>query len=230
MLFNKPRRAVGYLFKADPNFCQLDPSSQFRRLARKTLCHGRQGFYVEQSRGRIWADYSLGVGLRYGRSLEKKAMVEDKEIHVAIALLIRQQQFLLQLRDDIPTIVYPGHWAFFGGHIEPGETPEAGVWRELHEEIGYTPPWLKLYQRWKMDNIVRHVYYGPLTVSPSQLQLNEGWDLGLWTIPEIKEGQRFSPQANQVRPLGVPHQTILLNFIEQHGNILTSLDAETIVQ
>ena len=56
-------------------------------------------------------------------------------VEVAIAILFKDGQFLLQLRDNIPTIIYPGHWAFFGGHVEPGETAEAGVWRELKEEI-----------------------------------------------------------------------------------------------
>jgi len=46
-------------------------------------------------------------------------------IQVAIAILHRQGQFLLQLRDNIPGIVYPGHWGLFGGHLELGETPQS---------------------------------------------------------------------------------------------------------
>ncbi|MGF1459733.1 MAG: NUDIX domain-containing protein [Leptolyngbyaceae cyanobacterium] len=141
-------------------------------------------------------------------------------IHVAIALLIREGQFLLQLRDDIPTIVYPGHWAFFGGHIEPGETPEQGVWRELKEEINYQPPKLHHFVRWEHDNIVRHVFYGPLGVPPEQLELNEGWDLGLWTVEDIEKGEKFSAKANQARPLGQPHRTLLLRFIQERGHEL----------
>lgn len=142
------------------------------------------------------------------------------KIEVAIALLIREGQFLLQLRDNIPTIVYPGHWAFFGGHIEPGETPEAGVWREVQEEIGYVPPWLKQFVRWEHENIVRHVFYGPLVVPPTQLQLNEGWDLGLWTVADIERGEKYSAMANQVRPLGAPHRTLLLRFIADNPLVL----------
>jgi 8-oxo-dGTP pyrophosphatase MutT (NUDIX family) len=151
-------------------------------------------------------------------------MVDEKTVHVAIAILMQNQQFLLQLRDNIPTIVYPGHWAFFGGHIEPDETPEQAVWREIKEEIGYTPPWLKPFKQWQTETVVRHVYYGPLVCSPDTLELNEGWDLGLWTIEDIRCGQRFSPKAEQVRPLGRPHQAILLEFIAAHQHELATDD------
>jgi 8-oxo-dGTP pyrophosphatase MutT (NUDIX family) len=71
--------------------------------------------------------------------------MSDQYIHVAIAILHQQNKFLLQLRDDIPGIIYPGHWGLFGGHIEPGETPDVAVKRELLEEIGYSPPILSKF-------------------------------------------------------------------------------------
>lgn len=56
------------------------------------------------------------------------------------ALILDQAgRYLLQLRDDKPGILHPGAWGMFGGHIEPGETPEAAVLRELEEEIGLVP-------------------------------------------------------------------------------------------
>jgi 8-oxo-dGTP pyrophosphatase MutT (NUDIX family) len=133
---------------------------------------------------------------------------------VAIAVLHRQGQFLLQLRDDIPGIVYPGYWGFFGGHIESGETPAKALERELLEEINYLPPRLSEFSRYSSSGIVRHVYHGSLTVSIQNLVLREGWDLGLWTLEEIRRGERYSKRANQVRPLAPPHQQILLDFLD----------------
>ncbi|MEO8893719.1 MAG: NUDIX hydrolase, partial [Coleofasciculaceae cyanobacterium] len=54
------------------------------------------------------------------------------------------------------------------------------------------------------------------TVELEQLVLGEGWDLGLLTAQEIRQGESYSAVAEQVRPLGRPHQQILLDFIEQN--------------
>ncbi len=134
---------------------------------------------------------------------------------VAIAILYQNNQFLMQLRDDIPAIAYPGHWGFFGGHLEPGESPADGVRRELLEEIAYAPPQLNFFCRMETDQSIRHIFQGPLTVSVAALQLNEGWDLALVSVEDIRRGLRYSAKAKQERPMGAPHQQILLSFLEQ---------------
>lgn len=135
--------------------------------------------------------------------------------HVAIAILYRDNKFLMQLRDNIPTIVYPGYWAFFGGHIEPGETPEVAVRREVLEEINYTLP-AKIYEFgcYKSETAVRHVFHAPLEVDLNQLVLTEGWDMGLLTPEDIRNGCCYSAVAGEVRPLGSVHQQILLDFMK----------------
>jgi 8-oxo-dGTP pyrophosphatase MutT (NUDIX family) len=134
---------------------------------------------------------------------------------VAIAILHQNDQFLMQLRDDIPGIAYPGHWGFFGGHLDPGETPTEAVRRELLEEIGYAPPQLDFFCQMETEQSIRHVFYGPLTVPVEDLKLNEGWDLGLVSLEAIHRGKHYSPRAHQERPMGAPHQQILLSFLEQ---------------
>jgi 8-oxo-dGTP pyrophosphatase MutT (NUDIX family) len=60
--------------------------------------------------------------------------------HVAAALLVTPAgAYLMQLRDDKPTIFLPNHWALFGGHVEPGEDAAAALVRELFEELEFRP-------------------------------------------------------------------------------------------
>jgi 8-oxo-dGTP diphosphatase len=56
---------------------------------------------------------------------------------VGVILVDAAGQILMQLRDDIPTIVDPGCWVVPGGVVDPGEAPEDGARRELLEETGY---------------------------------------------------------------------------------------------
>jgi len=61
-------------------------------------------------------------------------------VEVALAMLERDGRWLMQLRDEIPNIVAPGCWGLFGGHLDPAETPEQALRRELLEEIGVSCP------------------------------------------------------------------------------------------
>ena len=142
---------------------------------------------------------------------------------VAIAILQYQDKFLMQLRDDIPTIVHPGVWTMFGGHLEINEQPKIGVCRELQEEIGYVPQQishfrtyaddLPLADRALNDRVIRDVFYGCLDVGLNMLQLNEGWDMDLLSCPEIIKGSHYSAQALQERPIAPSHRQIMLDFL-----------------
>lgn len=136
---------------------------------------------------------------------------------VAIAILYHEGNFLLQLRDNIPGIAYPGYWGLFGGHLELGETPDMAMQRELVEEIGYTPSELSYFGQYPDPGVIRHVFHAPLTVSLQTLELLEGLDMALLTPADIQRGDRYSERAGEVRPLGAPHQKILLDFLH-HGS------------
>jgi 8-oxo-dGTP diphosphatase len=134
---------------------------------------------------------------------------------VAIAILRQADRYLMQLRDPLPTIVYPGEWGLFGGHLEADETPEAAVWRELYEEIGYTPPTLALFTQHQDARAVRYVFQGELTVAVEDLNLQEGWDCGLLTLQQIQQGEAYSAIAQKVCPVGGVHRQLLLDFHER---------------
>ncbi len=52
----------------------------------------------------------------------------------AVALIDRDGRVLLAQRPEGKSMA--GMWEFPGGKVEPGETPEAALIRELHEELG----------------------------------------------------------------------------------------------
>ncbi|BDA70780.1 NUDIX hydrolase [Rivularia sp. IAM M-261] len=136
----------------------------------------------------------------------------------AIAILHRENKYLMQLRDNIPTIRLPGYWALFGGHIEPGETPEVAVQREILEEIGYKlPSTFSFFGCYPSENVIRHVFSATLEVEFNELVLNEGWDMALLLPSDIHKGSYYSDNAKEERLLAPAHQQILINFMDNNS-------------
>lgn len=124
--------------------------------------------------------------------------VNASPISVALAILTRDGKFLMQLRDNIPSIAYPGVWGLFGGHLEPGEDPKAALKRELAEEINYlidNPIEFHCYQDSKA---IRHIFYAPLLVELDALELNEGLDLDLVSPEDIRRGSCYSKKPKRI--------------------------------
>lgn len=107
----------------------------------------------------------------------------------------------MQLRDDIPGIVSPGCWGLFGGHLDPGESPEQGLRRELIEEIGWQPPQLRFVLRHQNSRRLAHVFHGELSIPLEQLQLLEGQGMDLIEPGELLSGLIWSHQLATHRPL-----------------------------
>lgn len=136
-------------------------------------------------------------------------MTRPETVEVAVAMLHRQGQWLVQLRDDIEGIVAPGCWGLFGGHLEPTESPEEGLRRELNEELGLQARELTPWFLHQTSQRCLHVFVGPLPVPIEDLHLQEGQDLTLASLEQLAEGSAYSTRLQEARPLAPSLQLVL---------------------
>ena len=66
--------------------------------------------------------------------MEDGALPNSQPLEVAIAIIQREGQFLVSQR--LPEDSFGGFWEFPGGKLNPGESLEAGLAREIREELG----------------------------------------------------------------------------------------------
>ncbi len=122
-------------------------------------------------------------------------------VEVALAMLERNGRWLLQLRDDIEGIVHPGTWALFGGHLEPGESPEEALRRELVEEISWQANAVSFWFEHRDPQRIAHFFRSQLDVPLAELELLEGQDMVLAELAEIRSGKVWSPKCGESRSL-----------------------------
>lgn len=96
-----------------------------------------------------------------------------------LLLFDRDGKLVIYLRDDKPEIPFPNHWDFLGGHLEPGETPEQALAREVQEEVGITLTRFFSFRRYPCltgdayPNL-KHIYYAQIDRRAADLVLYEG--------------------------------------------------------
>jgi 8-oxo-dGTP diphosphatase len=88
-------------------------------------------------------------------------------------------RLLIYLRDDKADIPFPNHWDFFGGHVEPSESPEQALVREVKEELGVELRQWRFFRRYQCLHgdaypNLKYIYYGRIDRSAVDLSLLEG--------------------------------------------------------
>lgn len=123
----------------------------------------------------------------------------------AVAALIQpaRGQYLMQLRDPLESIFFPGHWGMFGGAVEPGERAFDTLSRELSEELELqiSEKEVEFFTRLDLDfsfaghgKVWRDFYYVPIEQQQiSELRLHEGAALAVFEAEEILLDPRVTP-------------------------------------
>ncbi len=98
-------------------------------------------------------------------------------VEVAVGILLQPDGcFLLTSRP--PGKVYAGYWEFPGGKLEPGESVEQALARELHEELGLRVP-TQAIARWREQQVdyphaLVRLNFCRVTRWQGELQMREG--------------------------------------------------------
>ena len=130
-----------------------------------------------------------------------------RPVEVAAAVLVRPNgEFLLAQRPS--RTVYAGYWEFPGGKIESGETPDQGLRRELHEELGIDVeqayPWMM--QTFTYPHATVRLHFFRVTTWRGEPHGREGQHLA-WQQPGAIEVEPLLPANTPVlRALTLPHE------------------------
>lgn len=113
------------------------------------------------------------------------------KLNAVVFLLVDEDRRMLLQQRSLDAPVMPGCWAFFGGGIEPDETPLEALKREAREEIDY---WMKdpcyvFEQDFTLDNADGHVrvFVEKFKGDKKSLMLKEGFGWGWFTAGETKK-------------------------------------------
>lgn len=110
-----------------------------------------------------------------------KAMEEVPKFQTSHAILLKGGRYVMQLRDDIPTIATPGEWSLFGGMIQEGESTIECIRREIKEELSIEPE--RYRQLWYMD------YYAEFEQTRVRTWFFEADISRVWAGHVLHEGQ-----------------------------------------
>ena len=98
-----------------------------------------------------------------------------------------KEEILLALRDDKSGLPYRNMWDVPGGHVEPDETPEKCIVREMKEEMNLDLRDFQLLCQKEFDDRIEYTYWKKENLNISEINLMEGQLLKWFTHKEASE-------------------------------------------
>lgn len=95
-----------------------------------------------------------------------------------------KREILMLLRDDIPSIPYPGKWDLVGGHVED-ETVVECITREVDEELGLKIGEPPLFDVTDFDDRVETTFFLEREIRIDEINLTEGQRLKWFALDEL---------------------------------------------
>ena len=120
----------------------------------------------------------------------------------AKAIIRYDDLYFLQLRDNDNNIPYPNRWAFFGGRLLSHEEPEAGLIREIFEELSFSPKDPKEFYCWYNIKTKTHIIYFLIELKKKESfnNINEG-QIGKWFNKNELDIISIAPDVRAVKSL-----------------------------
>lgn len=129
-------------------------------------------------------------GLLQNKMTEDHTLVP--KLQAAQAILILDNKYIMQLRDDKPDIPSPGIWSLFGGMVNEGENPRKAVEREILEELSIIPPsyeflwWVNYFSEHFQEPARSWIYWADVREVWHSHVLMEGADVRAFYYEELK--------------------------------------------
>ncbi|TAL58308.1 MAG: NUDIX domain-containing protein, partial [Legionella sp.] len=197
-----------YLSREDPDQPMLTPEELSENLTNRasvTIASLDSALWDAIQRAREDGKLVLCMG---AGTIDKWVRDQLATARTAGVVLIDQEgHFLLQKRDDKPTINNPGMLTSFGGAVEGEETNKEAAVRELLEETNLTDvtqPDLQylttVYQPTTIQGIPRYItYYTLSNIEPKTLEIYEGQ--GFQSVDPLREPLENLPLSEPTREM-----------------------------
>lgn len=146
--------------------------------------------------------YAIRPEMRFLREQDEEAVRTRAFNGMSVMALLANSDgaVLLNLRDDAPSVLHPGHWAIIGGGVEEGEDLFEALRREVREEIGYGLEGAQEFCRiidWEGRRHLVVVYVSTIDAPIGELSLGEGREIRFFP-PEQLESLLVTPFVREV--------------------------------